>query len=195
MAEFAAPPAAKKSPPALPPRPWEATPPPLKYKELDDAGLAKLLGGPRVLAVLDSAERVTSVLLRLPQIAAVSPSRIPATTGEVEVEAEVATRVRELLFDPAQNRQIDAMPGCLPQYGWKLSYFGNGRRVDFYFCFGCGHVAVALDGFTVGRCLMGGVGKELEKLMDSIDHGEAIFSPPDDAGAPIIPVPPPPGAP
>jgi hypothetical protein len=190
-------PAEVTKPPSLPPRPWETQPPPppLKYKDLDAAGLARLLGGSEVVSVLDAADRVTSVLLKLPQLQAVPPSRIPATSAAVAVDMATAQRVRTLLFDPGRNRQVDAVPGCPPQYGWKLSYFGNGRRVDLFFCFGCGHAAVDLDGVTVGRCLMGGVAKELEKVMKSIEHGEAIFSPPEEAGAPIIPRPPAPAVP
>jgi hypothetical protein len=190
-------PAGVPKPASLPPRPWETAspPPPLKYKDLDAAGLARLLGGSEVLAVLDASDRVTSVLLKLPQLQVIPPSRIPATTAAVAVDIATAEDVRALLFDPGRNRQVDAMPGCPPQYGWKLSFFGNGRRVDFYFCFGCGHLAVDLDGVTVGRCLIGGVGKELEMVMNSIDHGEALFSPPHEAAAPVIPAPPVPAAP
>lgn len=168
--------------PVLPRLPREVVHPPARFKSLDSAGLASLLGGPEVVAVLDRADRVTSVLLKLPQLELVAPSRIPATTPEVAVDLATAARVRAALFDPARNLQGNYVPGCAPQYGWKLSFFADGRHVDFYFCFGCGHLAVDLDGTTVGHVQFGVVIEELRTVMDSIPHAGAEGKVPDADG-------------
>jgi hypothetical protein len=38
-----------------------------------------------------------------------------------------------------------------PIYGVKVSFFGTDERVDVYFCFKCGDLAVAHDGEDLGR--------------------------------------------
>jgi hypothetical protein len=173
----------------LPPRPWEAgwdaTPQPVKYRNLDAAGLAKRLGGPDVVAVLERADRFTSVLLRLPQREVLPPAKIPATTLEADVDAATAARVRAALFDPLRNRQPESATGCAPQYGWKLSYIAGGDRVDFYICFGCGHAAVDLNGKTVAIAVFHGVSEELKQVMDGIKHERAPDAEAEPAEAPI----------
>lgn len=184
-------PADLTKPTSLPPRPWETTspPPPLKYKDLDAVGLAKLLGGPDVVAVLNEADRFTSVLLRVPMPRTSDPAKYVASTPEVELDRETATSIRAALFDPAQNRQVDAAKGCAPIYGWKVSIFAGDRRVDFYFCFDCGIVTVQLQGTTVGGSHFDHVADELKRLRDTISHATS------EPESPVTPLPPIPAAP
>jgi hypothetical protein len=164
---------APPSPRKLKPPPWEVPPEPPKFLDLDGDGLTRLLGGPEVVAVVQRADRVTSVLLQVPPNVTIPPRSTKEATPEVDLDADTAARVTSALFDPKRNRQREGAKGCAPRWGWRVSYYAGARRVDFYFCLECAMLVVYLDGDSAGGAQIDFVNEELKAILDSIAHGTA----------------------
>jgi hypothetical protein len=144
-----------------------------RYKQLDAAGMAKLLGGSQVESALRQPDKVTSVLLAakiLPE--RIPPSQLAARTMEVEVAPELAARLAETLLDPQRNRQINGVKPCVTRYGWKVSFIRGEEQIDLYFCFECAILAVYQGDKFVGGSHIDEIIEELLAIATTLFPGD-----------------------
>ncbi|WP_428304778.1 hypothetical protein [Lacipirellula sp.] len=75
-------------------------------------------------------------------VVAAASTQVPEPLVQILTERLLATATYE----------VDAAKACgLPVYGVMLSFFRDEERVDVYFCFHCGDLAVVREGVVQGR--------------------------------------------
>jgi len=112
--------------------------------------LTNVLGGSQVVAILRKPDRVEAARIAPPTF---ERSWEPIEYEELEIKekvpAEIAADISHVLVTPAENREDDPV-SCVPIYGVRVSFFQGMDRVDVYFCFECGILAVHLNDKAVG---------------------------------------------
>jgi hypothetical protein len=80
----------------------------------------------------------------------ISPFDFKVAVGPKAVPEEMAKVLAESLLSPSTYRWWGMKECGYPVYGVKLSFFRGNDRVDVFFCFQCGDLAVTRDGKTFG---------------------------------------------
>lgn len=117
--------------------------------------MSRLFGGGENMAIVREATRVEAYRVAPPPGSKpmedyISPLDFEVAAGPVAVPAEMAKELATTLLS-ADTYYRGAMKACgYPVYGVKLSFFRGNDRVDVFFCFQCGDLAVTRNGTKFG---------------------------------------------
>lgn len=112
--------------------------------------MSRLFGGGENMAIVREATRVEAYRVAPPPGSKpmedyISPLDFEVAAGSVAVPAEMAKELATTLLS-ADTYNWGVMKECgYPVYGVKLSFFRGNDRVDVFFCFQCGDLAVTRD--------------------------------------------------
>lgn len=119
--------------------------------------IPRLFGGLENMSIVREATRVEAYRVvpppgSRPMEDNTSPLDFKVVGGPTPVPAEMAKELATTLLSPDTYSWGAAKACGYPVYGVKLSFFRGNDRVDVFFCFQCGDLAVTRDGhkFAVG---------------------------------------------
>lgn len=117
--------------------------------------IVKLFGGAENMAIVREATRVEAYRVAPPAGSKpmedyISPLDFEVAAGPAAVSAEMAKELATSLLSPDTYRRGGAKECGYPVYGVMLSFFRGNDRVDVFFCFQCGDLAVTRDGKKFG---------------------------------------------
>jgi hypothetical protein len=140
--------------------------------------MSRLFGGGENMAIIREATRVEAYRVTPPSGSKpmedyISPLDFEVAAGSVTASAEMAKELATTLLSD-ETYSWGAAKACgYPVYGVKLSFFRGSDRVDVFFCFQCGDLAVTRDG------KMFGVGDFYQAKRPFVQAAKTLF--PDDA--------------
>lgn len=140
--------------------------------------ISTLFGSVENIAIVREAMRVEAYRVVPPAESKpihdyISPLDFKVATGPTTVPEEMARELATSLLSPDTYSWGTAKACGYPVYGVKLSFFRGNDRVDVFFCFQCGDLAVTRDGKRFG----GGDFSQMTRPF--VQAAKALF--PDDA--------------
>lgn len=117
--------------------------------------MSRLFGGAENMAIVREATRVEAYRVvpppgSRPMEDFISPLDFTVASEPTTVPAEMAEELATTLLSPNTYFWGAAKACGYPVYGVKLSFFRGNDRVDVFFCFQCGDLAVTRDGEKFG---------------------------------------------
>jgi hypothetical protein len=142
--------------------------------------LPELFGGAKNLALVRQPEKVVAHRLADIPYEEIDEHTMPwdfKPVGEaVEAPPEVAKRVAKALTTRESYRWDDAVKACgWPTYGVRLDFISGKRRIEVYFCFRCGDLAVVENGRRLGGRDFGPSQDQLAREMKAIFPNDEVI--------------------
>lgn len=82
-------------------------------------------------------------------------------SSKAKVGVSKVTGVFKALLDPKMKEPLDGAKGCFPQFGVRIDYISNGRKITANLCFSCSIIAFSEKGKVIGGGAFDAVSKTL----------------------------------
>jgi hypothetical protein len=125
--------------------------------------LLKLYGGRKGFAVLQKPDRIEAFRLSHPR----GSNEPSVTEGPVAVTGSVAQELVSLL-SAHDAYGWNTWPGCIPDWGVRLSFYRGADRIDVLLCFQCNLLSVSLNGTKIGDGYFGPMRPHLVRAIKEI---------------------------